>query len=121
MTARPDPTRLTDTAREASALLKALSHEARLIILCELVHAGETSVSDLEALLGRRQAAVSQQLARLRLDGIVATRREGKTIFYRIASAQARAIVEAVCAVYLQTHPEAARAKPRATAQPMAD
>ena len=76
---------------------------------------------DLEALLGRRQAAVSQQLARLRLDGIVATRREGKTIFYRIASAQARAIVEAVCAVYMQSHPEAVRSKPRAAAQALAD
>ncbi len=117
MTARPGPKAIAETARAATSLLKALSHEARLVILCELVHGGETSVSDLEALLGRRQAAVSQQLARLRLDGIVATRREGKTIHYRIASAQARAVVEAVCAVYAETHPESARSKPRAPAQ----
>jgi ArsR family transcriptional regulator len=121
MTAHPDPTRLIDTARDESALLKALSHEARLAILCELVHAGETSVSDLEALLGRRQAAVSQQLARLRLDGIVATRREGKTIYYRIASTQARAIVEALCAVFAEAHPDAVRVKPLPLAHALSD
>lgn len=66
-----------------AAFLKALSHEGRLMILCHLA-AGEKSVTELEALLGQRQAAVSQQLARLRLEGLVTTRREGKQIYYAI-------------------------------------
>lgn len=74
---------LVDHSTDAAAFLKALSHEGRLMILCHLA-AGERSVTELEALLGSRQAAVSQQLARLRLEGLVSTRREGKTIFYSI-------------------------------------
>jgi DNA-binding transcriptional ArsR family regulator len=75
--------RLVEYSTEAAAFLKALSHEGRLMILCHLA-AGERSVTELEALLGSRQAAVSQQLARLRLEGLVSTRREGKTIYYSI-------------------------------------
>jgi DNA-binding transcriptional ArsR family regulator len=70
-------------AEAASGFLKALSHEGRLMILCHLV-SGEKSVTELETLLGSRQAAVSQQLSRLRLEGLVSCRREGKTIFYSI-------------------------------------
>jgi ArsR family transcriptional regulator len=70
-------------AEEASAFLKALAHEGRLMILCSLVH-GEKSVTELENLLNSRQAAVSQQLARLRLEGIVSARRDGKTIYYSL-------------------------------------
>lgn len=66
-----------------AALFKALGHEGRLMILCHLV-AGEKSVTELEHILGQRQAAVSQQLARLRLEGLVTTRREGKAIFYAL-------------------------------------
>jgi DNA-binding transcriptional ArsR family regulator len=75
---------LGSRATEAAAFLKALSHEGRLMILCHLA-ARERSVTELEALLGARQAAVSQQLARLRLEGLVSTRRDGKAIFYRIS------------------------------------
>lgn len=74
---------IADHAAEAAAFLKALSHEGRLMILCHLAER-ERSVTELEALLGARQAAVSQQLARLRLEGLVSTRREGKAIFYTI-------------------------------------
>lgn len=74
---------ICDRAVEAAAFMKALSHEGRLMILCHLA-AGEKSVTELEVLLGARQAAVSQQLARLRLEGLVSTRREGKAIFYAI-------------------------------------
>ncbi len=74
---------LAGRATEAAGFLKALGHEGRLMILCHLA-AGERSVTALEGLLGSRQAAVSQQLARLRLEGLVATRREGKTVFYFI-------------------------------------
>ncbi len=74
---------MAEMAQDAASFLKALSHEGRLMILCALV-AGERSVSELEALLGARQAAVSQQLARLRLEGLVTCRREGKQIYYRL-------------------------------------
>lgn len=74
---------ISDRAAEAAAFLKALSHEGRLMILCHLA-ARERSVTELEALLGARQAAVSQQLARLRLEGLVTTRRDGKAIIYAI-------------------------------------
>lgn len=74
---------ISDRATEAAAFLKALSHEGRLMILCHLAER-ERSVTELESLLGARQAAVSQQLARLRLEGLVATRRDGKAIIYSI-------------------------------------
>ena len=70
-------------ATAAAGFLKALSHEGRLMILCHL-SAGEKSVTELEHLLSSRQAAVSQQLARLRLEGLVSARREGQAIFYSI-------------------------------------
>lgn len=75
---------MAQKAQDAAMLLKALAHEGRLLILCHLT-GGEKSVSELEAALGSRQAAVSQQLARLRLEGIVSCRREGKAIFYSLA------------------------------------
>lgn len=71
-------------AEDAVAFLKALSHEGRLLILFHLSE-GERSVTELEQILGTKQAAVSQQLARLRLEGLVGTRREGKEIYYSIA------------------------------------
>ena len=74
----------------ASEFLKALAHELRLLILCDLLD-GEKSVGELEALLYLRQSTVSQQLARLRLEGLVASaRRDGKTIYYSIANEKAR-------------------------------
>jgi DNA-binding transcriptional ArsR family regulator len=74
---------MTDRATVAAAFLKALSHEGRLMILCHL-SSGEKSVTELERLLDQRQAAVSQQLARLRLEGLVSCRRDGKAIYYSI-------------------------------------
>lgn len=79
-------------AREACDFLKALSHESRLMILC-ILSQGERSVTELEEMLSLRQPAVSQQLARLRYDGLVATRREGKVIYYSLASDKARRLV----------------------------
>jgi len=80
-------------AAEASSFLKALGHEGRLMILCHLA-GGEKSVTELEHLLHARQASVSQQLARLRLEGLVSYRREGKTIYYSLASGKARQTIE---------------------------
>lgn len=79
-------------ARKASELLKAMSHECRLLILC-LLSDGEKSVSALEGTLQMPQAAVSQQLARLRADGLVNTRRDGRTVYYSIASAEVGSII----------------------------
>src|SRR3546814_8847117 len=76
---------LMEQARKAGDLLKALSHESRLLILCILAE-GEKSVSELEELLSVPQAAVSQQLARLRFDRLVQTRRDGRMVYYSIAS-----------------------------------
>ncbi len=80
-------------AQEASSFLKALGHEGRLMILCHL-SSGEKTVTELEHLLSARQASVSQQLARLRLEGLVSYRREGKTIYYSLASGKARQTIE---------------------------
>ena len=86
-------------AKEASEFLKALAHESRLMILCILCE-GERSVTEIERALGLRQPTVSQQLARLRAEGLVAARRSGKAIHYRIASENARIIVGAVREVF---------------------
>lgn len=91
----PDLDRLMDNATKAANFLKAISHEGRLMILCHLT-TGEKSVTELEDLLRARQAAVSQQLARLRLEGLVTPRREGKTIFYRLTDDRSRQIVDLV-------------------------
>ncbi|MCV0396274.1 MAG: metalloregulator ArsR/SmtB family transcription factor [Rhizobiaceae bacterium] len=85
--------RLLEQARKASDLLKALSHEGRLLILCLLAE-GEKSVSELEDAMNMPQAAVSQQLARLRFDRLVNTRREGRTIYYSIASKEVSSVIE---------------------------
>jgi DNA-binding transcriptional ArsR family regulator len=79
-------------AQDAAGFLKALAHEGRLMILCFL-STGEKSVTELENLLGSRQAAVSQQLARLRLEGLVTCRRDGKTIFYSLSDTRAERVV----------------------------
>jgi len=79
-------------ARAASRFLKALSNHNRLLLLC-LLSAGEMTVSELESALGLRQPAISQQLARLRAEGLIAGRRDGKSIHYRLASEEARRIM----------------------------
>lgn len=84
---------LLEQARKASELLKALSHESRLLILCLLVES-EKSVSELESIMKMPQAAVSQQLARLRFDRLVNTRREGRVIYYSIASDEVSSIIQ---------------------------
>ncbi|GGE79388.1 helix-turn-helix transcriptional regulator [Stappia taiwanensis] len=94
-----DLEKIIDRAKIASDFLKALAHESRLLILCILAE-GEKSVTELEALLSLRQPTVSQQLARLRMDKLVITRREGKTVYYRLANDDARRIIEAVYDVF---------------------
>lgn len=92
---------MVDNATRASNFLKAMSHEGRLMILCHLA-SGEKSVTELEKLLSARQAAVSQQLSRLRLEGLVTPRRDGKTIHYRLTDDKPRRIIEAVYDMFCQ-------------------
>jgi DNA-binding transcriptional ArsR family regulator len=90
-----DMDELLANARDAAGFLKALSHEARLVILCLLVE-GEKSVGEIEGMLRLRQPAVSQQLARLRADDLVETRRDGKNIYYSLARPEVREVIEAL-------------------------
>ena len=86
-------------AGEAAAMLKALAHEARLMVLCQLVE-GERSAGALQDMTSLSQSALSQHLARLREEGLVATRREAQTIFYRLADPNAARILETLAAIY---------------------
>ncbi len=87
------------TASQVSDLMKVLSHENRLMVLCQLAE-GERSVGELARLLGIREQAMSQQLARLRAEGLVTTRREGQTIHYRLARDDVRALVAFLYSTY---------------------
>jgi ArsR family transcriptional regulator len=98
--------RMVTNATNASTFLKAISHEGRLMILCHLV-TGEKSVTELEELLSARQAAVSQQLSRLRLEGLVIPRREGKAIYYRLADDKPRRVLELVYELFCAEDSEA--------------
>lgn len=90
---------MSERAKLATAMLKALSHEGRLMILCHLAQ-GEKSVTELEEILSLRQPAVSQQLARLRAEGIIDARRDGKTIYYSIKDARAQRLMETIYDLY---------------------
>ena len=98
----PDFARIMSRARDASDFLKALAHEQRLVLLCLLAER-ERSVGELEELLSLRQTTVSQQLARLRLDSLVTTRREGRTIYYSLADPRLRQIVHVLYDMFCKT------------------
>lgn len=83
----------------ASALLKSLANSHRLLIVCQLIEK-ERSVGELAEFLGLRDSTVSQHLALLRRDAIVASRRDGQTIWYSIGSDPARELVETLYRVY---------------------
>ena len=88
-----------EKAAQASDFLKAISHEARLMILCILAE-GEKSVTEIETILGLQQAVVSQQLARLRHENVVETRREGRQIYYSIANPDVSGIIDALYSMF---------------------
>jgi DNA-binding transcriptional ArsR family regulator len=94
---------LLTNARQASEFLKALSHQVRLLILCFLID-GEKSVSEIEQLLNLRQPAVSQQLARLRADGLVETRRNGKNIYYSLSRTEVREVIQVLHDAFCKPH-----------------
>ena len=87
------PKEMETNAALAANFLKTMAHEGRLMILCHL-GSGEKSVGELEDILNCRQAAVSQMLARLREDGMVDTRRDGKTIYYSLANNNTAQLIE---------------------------
>lgn len=96
------PAEMAQNAQSAAAFLKTLAHEGRLMILCHLGN-GEKSVSELEALLNMRQAAVSQMLARLREEDFVKTRRAGKTIYYRLANENTSEVIALLYRLFCKT------------------
>lgn len=90
---------MMEAVEQATELLKSLANRNRLLILCNLIE-GERSVGELARLVGTRDTAVSQQLALLRKDGLVRTRREGQTIFYELASRDAAKVIETLHGIY---------------------
>lgn len=91
--------KMADSAKSACDLLRGLAQETRLMILCMLCE-GEKSVGELEALLDLRQPSVSQQLARLRADRLVTTRRDGQTIYYSLGSQEAHKVISLLYQLY---------------------
>ena len=87
-------------ASEAAAMLKALANEKRLMILCKLLEHGEMSVMALCDEVGLSQSALSQHLARMRDEKIVGFRRDGQTIFYRVAGRGAGRILKTLKSIY---------------------
>ena len=87
---------LAKRAAEVAELLKLLANEQRLLLLCRLTQ-GECSVSELVELSNLAQSSVSQHLAKMRLSGIVATRRDGTAIHYRLADSNVEALIDMLC------------------------
>lgn len=95
----PSPEEMARHAGEAAALLKALAHPARLLVLCQLVE-GESSVGELQPITGLSMSALSQHLAVLREMALVQTRRESQTIHYSLAEGPAVSVLDALYAAY---------------------
>jgi DNA-binding transcriptional ArsR family regulator len=105
MTLAPETADMTAKVDEASAFLKTLSNPDRLLIACTLVE-GERSVRQLEDALGIRQPGLSQQIAGLRDAGLIAGRKEGKQVFYRIADPRVEAFMQTMHALFcMPQHP----------------
>lgn len=86
-------------AEEAARLLSAMANPKRLMALCNMLE-GEKSVGELAEIVGLAPAALSQHLARMRDQRLVDTRRDGQTIYYRLASAEVRAVLETLYELY---------------------
>jgi DNA-binding transcriptional ArsR family regulator len=94
-----DVQQMRGAAGQASAMLRVLANEDRVLLLCQLTR-GEARVAELEERLGIRQPTLSQQLGILRAEKIVATRREGRNIFYRISDHRVVAVLLALHGLY---------------------
>ena len=102
---KPDAPPVSDMqlhAADAAGLMKALGNESRLMILCVLAE-GERSVGDLNTVVPLSQSALSQQLARLRQQGLVKTRRESQTIYYSLAEGPADRVINLLHDIYCGT------------------
>lgn len=95
-----DIQRLEKKAAEAAGLLKLLANEHRLLILCRLAATREMTVSELVAAVGLSQSAMSQHLARMRDEGLLASRRDGLAMFYRIADRNAARLLNTLKSIY---------------------
>ncbi|TWG55307.1 helix-turn-helix transcriptional regulator [Aminobacter sp. J44] len=95
-------------SESAAELMRSLSHPQRLLVLCALVD-GEKSVAELRQELGIEQVPMSQQLMRLRADGLVEARREGTAVFYSITQPQVLTVIEALHTAYCRKQPSAPR------------
>ena len=102
-----------DNAKRASSFLKSLANKNRLVILCALVD-GEKNVSQLEEILGVRQPTLSQQLARLRADKMVETRRDSKQIYYKLCNDEAKLLLDLIFELFCTGGSEDMVPKPRA-------
>jgi len=91
---------LERNAAEAAGLLKLLANKNRLLILCRLALKGEMSVNDIADAVGLSQSALSQHLAKMRDEGLVATRREAQTVFYRMADKNAARLLMLLKDIY---------------------
>lgn len=98
-------------AQEAAALLKALANPDRLLLLCQMVDA-ERSVAELGALTGIAQPSLSQQLGVLRGERLVATRREGRHVLYRVDSPEALAVLQTLYGLFCATEVPSAQSRP---------
>jgi ArsR family transcriptional regulator len=96
------------SAAKAAALLRLLGNERRLTILCQLADGGERSVGQIQALIGISQSALSQHLGLLREQGILAGRRDGQTIFYRIVDPAALSVMATLADLFCPTNEESA-------------
>ena len=96
---QPDMEQMQIHASDAAGLMKALGNESRLMILCTLA-GGERSVSELNVVVPLSQSALSQQLARLRQQGLVETRRESQTIFYSLSPGPADRVIHLLHEIY---------------------
>jgi DNA-binding transcriptional ArsR family regulator len=88
-----------ESAGRAASLLRLLANEKRLMILCQIVD-GELNVGEIQSRVGLSQSALSQHLALLRDDGVVATRREGRSIHYRIADPAALRVIQTLAELF---------------------
>lgn len=99
MTVGLAPDQFAAKAGEAAALLKTLAHEARLMVLCQLLD-GEYSAGALQEASGLSQSALSQHLAKLREEGLVRTRRDAQTIYYSLADPKVERVLDTLAAIY---------------------
>ena len=100
MPAFADIALFAERADEVAAMLKALANRARLMVLCQLVERGEMRVGELVEAVGLSQSALSQHLAKMREEGLLAFRRDGKEVFYRIADARCEALLSTLHTLY---------------------